>query len=78
VIRRSDGKTKTKIENKRKHMPEELKGKKPDTEGGKAKGEEEVGGRTRLYTCWNCGAGNYVPNSWSWFTCNACGALNYT
>ena len=58
-------------------MPEELKGKKPDTEGGKAKTEEEVGGRTRVYICWNCLTRNYVPDSWSYFTCGTCGALNW-
>ena len=58
-------------------MPEELKGKKPETEGGKAKEEGEVGGRQRLMVCWNCSAGNYVPDNWSYFTCFHCGALNY-
>ena len=56
---------------------EQNTGKKPDTEGGAAKQEEEAGGRTRLMVCWNDGAGNYIPDSWGWFTCWRCGALNY-
>jgi hypothetical protein len=60
-------------------MPEEKKGKKPDSEGGKAAEETEVGGRSQvLYTCWSCGAGNWIPSDWSYFTCWKCGALNYT
>ena len=31
-----------------------------------------------LYTCWRCGAGNWIPSHWSWFTCWRDGALNYT
>jgi hypothetical protein len=64
------------------HMPEELKGKQPEGHGGKAHQEQpadgEVSGRTKvLYTCWNDGAGNWVPANWIWFTCWNCGALNY-
>ena len=64
------------------NMPEELKGKQPEGHGGKAHQEQpaegEVSGRTKvLYTCWNDGAGNWVPSNWAWFTCWNCGALNY-
>jgi hypothetical protein len=35
----------------------------------------EVGGRAKpfLYTCYNCGAGNYVDPSWTHFSCWRCG-----
>ena len=62
-------------------MAEEKAGKKPENlgEGGKATEEQEVGGRGQvLYTCWNCGAGNWIPSHWTWFTCWRDGALNYT
>jgi hypothetical protein len=66
-------------------MADEKSGKKPDKEGGSGTEKEEAEGgeaggrhrRTRLYTCWNDGAGNYVSAYWSWFTCWRCGALNY-
>ncbi|MBV8587539.1 MAG: hypothetical protein JO331_14425 [Verrucomicrobia bacterium] len=63
-------------------MPEELKGKRPDQDGGTAEkeapAEGEVAGRHKvLYVCWRCGAGNWVQANWSWFTCWDCGALNY-
>jgi hypothetical protein len=65
-------------------MAEEKTGKKPNVEGGSG-GETgssaEVAGRTRqlIYTCFNCGAGNYVDPSWKYFTCWRCGpdGLNY-
>jgi len=42
-------------------------------------GDAEVGGRVKqlLYTCFNCGAGNYVePNSTKPFSCWRCGNYN--
>jgi hypothetical protein len=37
-------------------------------------GDAEVGGRSRqlLYSCFNCGAPNYVQSDWTWFTCWKC------
>jgi hypothetical protein len=69
-------------------MAEERIGKKPDQKGGpgtekEAGGSAEVAGHSRkrvLYTCFNCGAANYVDPDWKWFTCWNCGpppVLNY-
>jgi hypothetical protein len=52
---------------------------KPGENGGigKEKGateEAEAAGRGSqlLYTCFNCGAQNYVDPNWTWFTCWKC------
>jgi hypothetical protein len=38
-----------------------------------AGGAEVAGkGRQLIYTCFNCGAQNYVESDWSWFTCWKC------
>ena len=43
---------------------------------GREKGADsgEAGGRSAqsVYTCFNCGALNYVDPSWTWFTCWKC------
>jgi hypothetical protein len=61
----------------------EESGKSPDETPvvGKAApdADAEVGGRMKqlLYTCFNCGAGNYVdPNSTKPFSCWRCGGYN--
>jgi hypothetical protein len=68
------------------NMAEAKKAQKPqdaklaEGKGGQAKEKEssEVGGRASvLYTCWRCGAGNWVNSNWSYFICWNDGALNY-
>jgi len=41
---------------------------------GQEPGKAEVSGRAQqlLYTCFNCGAQNYVDPDWTWFTCWKC------
>jgi hypothetical protein len=44
---------------------------------GKEKGasdDSQVSGRSRqvVYTCFQCGAANYVDPNWTWFTCWKC------
>jgi hypothetical protein len=59
-------------------------GKQPDIIGGKGTEKEpepfsEVAGRGKrkvMYTCWNCGAVNYVDPDWQYFLCWRC-TLNY-
>jgi len=61
-------------------MGEAKIGRKPENlgEGGRAAEELEAGGRGHVsYTCWNCGAGCWIPH-WRWFTCWRCGVLNFT
>ena len=59
-------------------MPEGEMTTKPDKEGGKGGQETEVGGRLNvLKTCWNCGAGNWIPSYWTYFVCWSCSALCY-
>jgi hypothetical protein len=61
-------------------MPEEKKGKKPENlgDGGKGDQEPEVGGRGLvLYTCWADGAGNWIPDYWTYFICWRDHVLNY-
>lgn len=39
----------------------------------------EVTGRTSpgaIYTCWSCGAANWVPFGWNYFYCRVCWVLN--
>jgi hypothetical protein len=51
---------------------------KTEEKGGRGEetqsGGSEVGGRSRqlLYTCFSCGAANYVQSDWTWFTCWKC------
>ena len=50
---------------------------KTNDKGGRGKDAPdgaEVGGRSRQldYTCFNCGAVNYVESDWTWFTCWKC------
>jgi hypothetical protein len=46
--------------------------------GGRGREQEtdnaEASGRSRqsVYTCFNCGALNYVDPDWTWFTCWKC------
>jgi hypothetical protein len=63
-----------------KRMSEEEAGKKPEAPSyvGKEKddgdGAEVVGrGRKLLYTCFLCGAGNYVEKDWPMIVCWRCG-----
>jgi hypothetical protein len=35
-------------------------------------GEASGRGRQSLYSCFNCGAQNYVDSDWTWFTCWQC------
>ena len=67
-------------------MAEAKQSKKPqDTKAADGKGgtalekEGEVGGRGYrvLYTCWRCGAGNWVNSDWYYFICWRDGALCY-
>jgi ribosomal protein S27AE len=72
-------------------MAEEKRGQKweapgkPEGEGGMSTPESseqktgEVAGRGKSdqIICYNCGSGFSMPNSWTWFTCWKCGALNY-
>jgi len=65
-------------------MDQERMGKKPDQEGGAGLGKDqagvEVGARGKLgpLVCYSCGQTNYCAESWDWFTCTYCNALNYT
>jgi hypothetical protein len=48
-----------------------------DGKGGPGKKEPDAGeasgrGRQLLYSCFNCGAQNYVDPDWTWFTCWQC------
>lgn len=66
---------------RRRYMPEEKRGKKPENigEGGKGDQEAEVGGRALVcYICWRCGAANWIPDYWTYFTCWRCGWPSYT
>jgi hypothetical protein len=66
-------------------MSTEKAGRKPDDAGGVGiedpSGNEVEGHkrRTLLYTCWNCGAQNYVDPDWKYFVCWRCGpsGINY-
>jgi hypothetical protein len=45
--------------------------------GGRGKKEADAAeasgrGRQLLYSCFNCGAQNYVDSDWTWFTCWQC------
>lgn len=45
--------------------------------GTKTTDSAEVAGRKKnvVYTCFNCGALNYVDPDWDWFICWKCGAI---
>lgn len=65
-------------------MSETSEEKKKDGPGGVGHEKDEaavaeVAGRGRkfLYTCFADGAGNYVEEGWTWFTCWRCGSLGY-
>jgi hypothetical protein len=59
-------------------------GKKPEQEGGagirkdQAESEVEARGKLGAYVCYSCGQTNYCGDSWEWFTCSYCNAVNYT
>jgi hypothetical protein len=65
-------------------MSDQKIGREPGGKGGPGVEKEmdsEVVGREKrvlLYTCWACGAANYVDPSWTYFTCWRCGpTVNY-
>jgi hypothetical protein len=43
-------------------------GKEPDPGSTEVTGK----GRQMMYTCFSCGAQNYVEADWTWFTCWKC------
>ena len=60
-------------------MAEAKADENPDGKGGAGKEKDEsegaqVSGRGRqlIYTCFQCGAQNYVDPNWTWFTCWRC------
>jgi hypothetical protein len=44
------------------------RGKEPEASGTEVAGK----GRQLMYSCFNCGAQNYVEADWTWFTCWKC------
>jgi hypothetical protein len=46
---------------------------KPPAEAGEAAGRS----RYRIFTCSNCGAGNYYEPSWNAINCWSCGVANW-
>jgi len=44
------------------------RGREPETANAEASGRS----RQTVYTCFSCGAQNYVDPDWTWFTCWKC------
>jgi hypothetical protein len=60
-------------------MAEAKADKNPEGNGGAGREKDvsegaQVSGRGRqlIYTCFQCGAQNYVDANWTWFTCWQC------
>jgi hypothetical protein len=54
-------------------MLDQMDAKEKGGRGTKDSGAEASGrGRQLLYSCFNCGAQNYVDSDWTWFTCWQC------
>lgn len=58
----------------RQYPGEQMKSENGGRGEEKENGGADAGGRSRqvIYSCFNCGAENYVDPNWTWFTCWKC------